>query len=290
MSSQPTVLNWLSADGLKLFARDYGADGSPSGPPVICIHGLSRNSLDFDDVARRLSERGLRTVAIDVRGRGRSDWDPNPGNYTPAVYAADVLALMQAAGIARASFIGTSMGGLVAMVLAAMRPEAIAAIVLNDVGPSWRTEGMAQIASGLLQERRPATWRAAAAQVRAGNAHVFPDYGEQDWDRMARRLYSPDERGELVRDVDPAIVAGLATAADAPQPDLWPLFMQAVTGRPVLLVRGALSELIDEAIAARMRNAAPHMAYSLIPRVGHAPMLDEPAAIASIDAFLGAIV
>jgi len=286
MRSPPEMRTWTSADGLSLVARDYAAAAGPELTAVICLHGLSRNSLDFETLAEHLAARGRRVLALDIRGRGRSEWDDEPANYNPAVYAADILALMHALGIASAVFVGTSMGGLITMVLAAIRPQAVRGAVLNDVGPAWRSEGMARIIGSLTDEAPLNTWEQAAAQAQANNRHAFPDYGDQDWDRMARRMYSPGPDGRLVRYFDPAILIGAKAASGAPAPDLWPLFTGLAADRPTLLLRGELSELIDEAIAARMLEAAPNMTCVTVPRVGHAPMLDEPVALTAIEAFL----
>ena len=138
-------LTWTSQDGLTLHARDYAAARPVTGVPVICIHGLTRNARDFEDLAPRIAALGRRVLAVDVRGRGRSARDPQPLNYHPGTYAMDVVALLEATGIDRAVFVGTSMGGIIAMVLASIRPEAIAGAVLNDVGPELSPLGLARI-------------------------------------------------------------------------------------------------------------------------------------------------
>jgi pimeloyl-ACP methyl ester carboxylesterase len=279
-----TPLFWRSADGLRLHAADYPAEGSRA--PVICIHGLTRNARDFEDLAPRIAAAGRRVIAIDVRGRGGSDHDPVPANYHPGTYAMDVAALLDDQGIERAVFIGTSMGGIIAMVLAAFRPQAIAAAVLNDVGPELSPVGLARIAGYVGQARPLETWADAAAYAKAINGTAFPDATEAEWDAFARRIFrqGPDGRPQL--DYDPAIAQAFKLDPDAPPPDMWPLFRALTTGRPTLLVRGGLSDLIDEPLAARMRRAAPTMAYAEVPRVGHAPMLTEPQAWTAIAALL----
>src|ERR1700761_9014972 len=139
---------WTGAGpgSLVLHARDYAAACGQARAPVVCLHGLTRNARDFEALAPRLAARGRRVLAVDVRGRGRSAWDPDPSRYVPATYALDVLALMDALAIARAVFIGTSMGGRITMVVGALRPAAIAAAVINDVGPELAPEGLARIA------------------------------------------------------------------------------------------------------------------------------------------------
>ena len=278
---------WTSADGLRLYARDYPGAAGEARLPVVCIHGLTRNSADFGAVAPLIAAAGRRVLAVDVRGRGRSDRAPDPMTYLPPVYAGDVAALLDQAGISRALFVGTSMGGLITMALAALRPTAVAGAVLNDIGPEVAREGLARIAAYAGQPVAVETWADAAAYARRTNAAAFPHYGEAEWDAFARRLFREDEAGRPVLDYDPEISAPIRAAGpEALTPDLWPAFSGLAAGRPLLLVRGATSDLLDAAIAGRMRAAAPHMRFVEVPGVGHAPMLDEPAARAAIEAFL----
>ncbi|MDP3490979.1 MAG: alpha/beta hydrolase [Phenylobacterium sp.] len=280
---------WTSSDGLSLSARDYDGAGGPARLPVICIHGLTRNSRDFEDVAPAMAAPGRRVLALDIRGRGRSAYDPNPTNYNPAVYAGDVAALMSEAGIARGIFLGTSMGGLITMTLATMRPDLIAGAVLNDIGPEIATEGLTRI-SGYVGSGEPAaSWAEAAERTRAINGSAQPHLSPADWDRFARRTWREAEPGKLVLDYDPAIAQAFAgTPAGAPQtsPDLWPLFMALAINRPMLLVRGGASDLLAEGTASRMQALAPQMRRVDIEGVGHAPTLDEPAARKAITDFL----
>jgi len=282
-------ITWRSADGLTLHARDYPAPGGKL--PVICIHGLTRNSKDFEELAPRIQTLGRRVIAVDVRGRGQSDWDPNPMNYHPGTYVADVIGLMAHEVISQAIFIGTSMGGLITMTLAAIAPQSIAAAVLNDVGPELSPVGIARISGYVGQAQPIETWEDAAAYAKATNGAAFPDMPEKDWDRFARRIFREDG-GKPVLDYDPDIALAFRPPEGAPpppMPDLWPLFGALTNGRPTLLVRGGASDLIDETIAAKMRQAAPRMAYVEVPRVGHAPMLTEPQAWAAIEAFLSSL-
>lgn len=280
-------LHWRSADGLTLHARDY--PGAADRAPVICIHGLTRNARDFEDLAPGIvGATGRRVLAVDVRGRGASQRAADPMSYNPGLYAVDILALLDDQAIGRAAFIGTSMGGLIMMTLAAMRPGAIAAAVLNDVGPEIAPEGLARIAGYVGVSAEVGDWAGAAAWVKAGNGVVFPHYGDADWDRMARRTFR-EEGGRPVLDYDPDIAAPIRAADPAaPAPDLWPFFGALVAGRPALLVRGATSDILSPEIAGRMRAAAPHMAFAEVPGVGHAPMLDESEAFDAIIALLSA--
>ncbi len=278
---------WTSSDGLKLWARDYGGGAGPARLPVICLHGLTRNSRDFEDVAPAIAAAGRRVLAFDVRGRGRSAYDPNPTNYNPAVYAGDVASLMAEAGIARAIFLGTSMGGLITMTLATMRPDLIAGAILNDIGPEIATEGLTRIGSYVGSGEPAASWAEAAERTRAINGSAQPHLTDADWDRFARRTWREVEPGKLVLDYDPAIAQAFAAApAGTPSPDLWPLFMALAINRPILLVRGGASDLLAQGTAARMQAMAPQMRRVDIDGVGHAPTLDEPAARRAITDFL----
>ena len=294
-----TDLFWTSHEGLPLHARDYAPAGETGKLPVICIHGLTRNARDFEDLALRIAATGRRVLAVDVRGRGLSARDPNPMNYHPGTYAADVVSLLQAAGIERAVFVGTSMGGLITMVLTSIQPEAIAAVVLNDVGPELSPVGLARIAGYTGMASRFDTWDEAVAYARKINEAAFPAYGPEDWDAFARRLFD-EQDGAYVLAYDPDIAAPIKAAAEAAAksqaeggaalapPDMYPLFRALAKDRPLLLVRGGISDLIDPAIAERMQAAAPSMAYAEVPGVGHAPMLTEPEAWAAIENLLDA--
>lgn len=278
---------WISADGLSLFARDYAPMDGPARLPVICLHGLTRNSADFEDLAPWIAETGRRVLVPDVRGRGRSAWDPQPMRYQPLTYAADVLSLMDAAGIARALFVGTSMGGLMTMVLASMRPAAVAGAVLNDVGPSLNPEGLKRIA-GYAGRARPARdWADAATVARDINGDAFPHYGAAEWETFARRLFEPAPEGGLRLAYDPDIAVPFRAAGpDALAPDLTPLFVALAACGPLLLVRGARSDLLDKGRVDQMGLLAPHMTYAEVEGVGHAPMLGEPVAAHAIAEFL----
>ena len=278
---------WTSADGLRLYARDYGGSDGPANLPVICIHGLTRNSRDFEEVAPWIAARGRRVLALDVRGRGRSEHDPKPANYQVPIYAGDVLALLGAAGISRALFVGTSMGGLITMALGAMNPAVVAGAVLNDVGPELSPVGLRRILGYVGGQKGPVTtWEEAAEFAKSINGVAFPDATAEDWRAFARRIFR-EQDGRPVLDYDARISEAFAAYDPSlPQPDLWPLFQALATGRPLLLVRGGISDLVDEAIGARMRETAPDMAYAEVPNVGHAPMLTEPEARQAMERFL----
>lgn len=282
-----TPLTYQSSDGLELYARDYAGSGGPARLPVICIHGLTRNSLDFDELAPLVAELGRRVLAVDVRGRGHSARDPNPANYTPPIYAADVVALMHALGIARAVFIGTSMGGLITMSLAATRLDLIAGAVLNDVGPVLSKRGLARIAGYVGQPALFSSWDEAAGHVKAINECAFPGAPAAEWAKWARRAFEQRDDGLLCQRYDPGIATSMQKGR-LPATSLASrmAFRRLTRHRPTLLIRGALSDLIEPEQAAWMRRAAPNLAYTEVPDVGHAPMLTEPEAFEAIRTFL----
>ncbi len=277
-------------DGLALYARDYPPLAPITGLPVICLHGLTRNSRDFEVIAPRIAALGRRVIAPDMRGRGKSANDPDPAHYVPAVYAQDVLALMGKLEIPQAVFIGTSMGGLITMVAAALAPGRIAASVLNDVGPKISAEGLAHIATYVGRVRPLPSWQAAADAVRAIAGQAYPERSSDEafWAAFAARTFREREDGQVEADYDPAIALAFADASNAPPADLTPLFL-ALVQKPMLLVRGGISNLLSAETVAAMRTLKPDMASVEIPNIGHAPMLDEPQAWDAVLGFLAKV-
>lgn len=279
------VHRYRSADGrLDLVARDYAA--AEGAPVLLMMHGLTRNSADFEPLVARLSGR-YRMIVPDQRGRGLSQWDTDPVQYRPDVYAQDMLALMDGLGVERAGLVGTSMGGLMAMVIQALRPELAQAVVFNDIGPVLDPAGLARIQGYVGPGGAMADWAEASARTRAINASAFPDYGDGQWDAFARRVARENADGSVSFAYDPAISESIA--GDDPStvpPDLWPLW-DLLDAVPVLVVRGALSDLLSAATVEEMahRHSGFYAAVE-VPRVGHAPILDEPLALAAIEAFL----
>lgn len=289
-----TPISFQSTDGLALYARDYAAAAPANTPawvparlPVVCLHGLTRNSADFDELAPEIARLGRRVLAPDVRGRGHSARDPNPNNYNPAVYAGDVAKLLHDLGIARAVFIGTSMGGLITMTLAVRNLDLIAGAVLNDVGPVLSTRGLARIAGYAGRCNTLASWEDAAGYLKDINACAFPANSDAEWGKWAQRAFAPDESGQLALRYDPSIAIAMQTGKLKPTSLAARLaFKRLAHKRPVLLVRGALSDLVEPDQAAWMRRAAPTLQYTEVPNVGHAPMLTEPEALGAIRQFL----
>jgi pimeloyl-ACP methyl ester carboxylesterase len=288
--SNYTPISYTSKDGLALYARDYQASAGPAHLPVICIHGLTRNSSDFDEIAPQIAALSRRVIAVDVRGRGHSQRDPNPDNYNPNVYADDIEKLMHDLGIARAVFVGTSMGGLITLTLAGRNIELVAGAVLNDIGPVISPKGLARIAGYAGRTASVSSWEEAADAIRDINQCAFPDNSGEEWLKWARRAFEQDEAGTLSARYDPSIAIALQTGKLKPTSLALRLaFKRLVKRRPVLLVRGALSDLVEPHQAAWMRRTAPEMQYAEVAGVGHAPMLTEPEALAAIRHFMAQV-
>lgn len=272
---------WTSWDGLRLHYRDYA--GPADRPPILCLHGLTRNSRDFAQFAERYAG-DWRIIAPDFRGRGLSEWDPQPDNYQPPVYAADVLQLLDLLQAPRAIFVGTSLGGLVTMALAAFAPQRIAATVLNDVGPELDPAGIERIGTYVGKPVSFESWGQAATSL--GDAHRarHPNYAAADWERYARRICRESD-GKIVFDYDMAIAENFRAAQAAPPIDAWPYF-HALSASPLLIIRGQRSDLLTAEAARAMAGAHPDAALVTVPDVGHAPDLIEPEASAAIDRFL----
>ncbi len=272
---------WTSSDGLKLHYRDY--DGPDDRPPILCLHGLTRNARDFEAFADHFAG-DWRVLAVDFRGRGASDRDPQPERYAPRTYARDILELLDQIALPRAVFVGTSLGGLVTMTIAAVAPQRIAAVVLNDIGPELDPAGIDRIRTYVGKPGRFADWDSAAKAFQAKHGEVHPSYGEADWLRYARRVCRETEAG-VEFDYDMAIADNFNRGETGVIADAWSLF-RALAGRPVLIVRGEHSDLLPMSVAQAMGDAIPDVALVTIPDVGHAPDLDEPEAVAAIDRLL----
>jgi pimeloyl-ACP methyl ester carboxylesterase len=273
-----------SQDGLRLFSRVY-AGPRADAPVVLCLHGLMRNSRDFEELAAHLAPR-YRVVVPDVRGRGLSARDPKFSNYQVPTYLADLMPLFTGLGFQRASIIGTSMGGLMAMVLAAMQPQLVARIVLNDVGPELDPHGLERIRGYAGRSDPVRSWEEAIAQVRAIYASAWPGLSDQRWQRIARVSYRENAQGVPEADADPLIAEPLRDT-NAAAPALWPLW-GALAKVPILAIRGANSDILSAATLARMRREKPDLKALVVANRGHAPLLDEPECVAAIDEFLAA--
>ncbi len=274
---------WNSADGVKLHYRDH--DGNRDRPPILCIPGLARNARDFEPVADRFAG-DWRVISIDLRGRGLSAYDPDPANYRPMVYVGDILKMLDQLGIADAVFVGTSLGGVCTMALALGDRERIAGALLNDIGPVVDSAGIDRIMGYVGKATRFAGWDEAIDQVSSRNLDVYPDYSRAEWERFVRRM-AREDGSSVIFDYDMAIASNFESAATAPE--IWPLF-QALDGRPVTILRGELSDLLNAEVAARMATEISDVELVTVPHVGHAPSLDEPESLAALDRLLGRVL
>lgn len=271
-------------DGIRLHYQDY--PGASDKPTLLCLHGLTRNARDWAEFAQRYSPT-FRVLVLEFRGRGGSGYDPQPARYNPLTYAGDVIELLDQLGITQAVFVGTSLGGLVTMTVAATMPQRIAATILNDVGPDVDPEGVGRILTYVGKDVRFKSWDDAADAIAANYGASFDRYSHDDWVRMAKRNCR-EENGEIRFDYDMAIAEPFKTTGPTPHVDLWPFFA-ALAQKPLLVVRGAKSDLLTAETAAKMQAVAPHMKLAVVPGVGHAPELNEPEAVAAIDEFLDSL-
>ncbi len=266
---------YAARDGLRLHARVYG-DDAPGRLPVVCLPGLTRNARDFHELALFLShhpEMPRKVVAFDYRGRGASAYDPDWKNYTVAVEAGDVLEGLSALGMTEAAFIGTSRGGLIIHVLAAVKPEILKAAVLNDIGPVVEVEGLAHIRAYLGSARNAATFAEAIQLQRDIHGAAFPALTGEDWARMTAAIYR-DEGGRPVADYDPALVNTVAALdLSQPLPALWEPFA-ALGAVPVLVIRGANSRLLSAETVTEMQRRQPAMQSITVAGQGHPPLLE----------------
>ncbi|MEJ2409089.1 MAG: alpha/beta hydrolase [Novosphingobium sp.] len=278
---------WSSRDGLKLHFRDYPGPevaGGDAPVPVLCLHGLTRNARDFDVLAPRLAAV-RRVICPDMRGRGDSEYARDSASYTPMQYCEDVLELLEQEGIDRFAVIGTSLGGLMTMGLGTVIAQRIAGVVVNDVGPRLDPEGLTRILDYVGQGRSYPTWVHAARGIEGAQASAHPGQPLDFWIGMAKRLMTLTSNGRIVFDYDMKIAEPFLELDIENQPDLWPAW-EALAGRPVLIVRGARSDLLSEATLAEMVRRLPEAETLTLADIGHAPTLDEPEAAAAIERLL----
>jgi len=275
--------HWFSShDGLKLYSRLY-APAAAQAPVVLCLHGLTRNSRDFEDLAPHLAAQ-YRVIVPDMRGRGLSARDPNADNYTIAVYVQDVQRLLAELEAPRVAIIGTSMGGLMAMVMAATQPGQVVGIVLNDIGPEVNPAGLERIRGYAGKVAAVRTWPEAVAQARSIYGSAWPNLSDARWEAIARRGYRVNADGSPEVDADPRIAEPLRNTSTA-APDLWPLW-KTLAGVPMLAIRGADSDILSAATLARMQREKPDLEFVTVRERGHVPLLDEPECVDAIDRFL----
>jgi pimeloyl-ACP methyl ester carboxylesterase len=273
-------------DGLRLHVREHGAATAP-GMPVVCLPGLTRTTADFDDLARALaaSKPSRRVIALDSRGRGRSAYDPNPKNYTPAVELTDLLAVLNVINISQAVFVGSSRGGILTMLLAPIHPEMIAGAVLHDIGPVIESQGVARINSYVGKLRLPRNLQEGAVALRELFGTQFPKLTAAQWLGAAERTWNV-QAGKLVQTYDPALAESLADFdVEHPLPPLWNEF-DALARVPVLVIRGANSDILSPATIGEMQARHRNLEVIEVADQGHVPLLDTPELIDPIAAFI----
>lgn len=282
-----------STDGLRLYARNYQPTGADTDRlPVVCLPGLTRNARDFHELALILSQDAAfprRVMALDYRGRGLSDRDSNKANYNLAVECGDVIAACAAFGIDRTIFIGTSRGGLILHLLAAIKPELLAGVILNDIGPVIEPAGLMAIRDYLNRDRKPQSWSEAVDILMENHSAAFPALGLTDWEGMARAIYK-EQDGVPAADYDPAIAEQLKTIDFSnPLPDLRPQF-KGLRSTPLLVIRGENSNLLSRQTVDEMAKQHPDMVQIVAKGQGHAPLPhlgDIPEAIGRFVSRLG---
>lgn len=288
MNSEFIERSWQSPDGLELYFRDYAGDDTGK-LPVVCLHGLTRNSRDFDALAPHIASLGHRVIVPDMRGRGQSAYAEDSASYAVPTYIADVMALFEQERMKRFISIGTSMGGLMTMLIAQFAPDRIAGAVINDIGPVVDPQGIDKIKTYLGKGGSFPTWMHAARSLEEVHGDSHPSFDTNDWIRMAKRSMTLCNNGRIAFDYDMKIADPFNEADEnAVPPDLWPGF-EALAGKPLVLVRGALSTILSEDTLAEMQRRAPGADIVVVPNAGHAPTLDEPEVRSAIDALLGKV-
>jgi pimeloyl-ACP methyl ester carboxylesterase len=273
---------WGSSDGLRLHYRDYAGDASR--PPILCIPGLTRNARDFEGVADRLAG-DWRLICVELRGRGDSAYARDPMTYVPLIYLQDLEALIASLKLDRFILFGTSLGGLMTMLLSMRGGNHIVAALLNDIGPVLETRGLENIRAYVGKPQNWPTWLHAARFLREAQHDRYPDWSLDDWLVFAKRLCKLTPGGRVVFDYDMRIAEPFRAPGGESGFDLWSAFA-GLKGIPSIVLRGELSDLLSEETVARMVDENPAMAAVTVPRVGHAPTLDEPEAAEAIDGLL----
>ena len=280
---------WWSGDGLRLHYRDYAGRAAKTDgrPPVLCIPGLTRNVRDYEALAERLAGE-WRVIVVELRGRGESGYAKDPMSYVPLTYLQDLEALVGELKLDRFVAVGTSLGGILTMLMAATHPERIAGAVLNDVGPELDPAGLSRIRGYVGKANWHPTWMHAARALAEANGDVYPRYGIEDWLGMAKRLYRLTSAGRIVLDYDMKIAEPFRVPGNEAGPDMWRAF-DGLKGKPLLIVRGERSDILSPAAAEAMRKRISGCDLVTVPETGHAPTLDESEAAAGIERLLARV-
>ncbi len=268
---------WKSEDGLKLHCRDYPSDSDAT--PIICVPGLTRNARDFAHLGDWLSG-DRRIIMVNLRGRGMSEYAKDTATYHPKTYIADIAALMDYLALPKAVFFGTSLGGIVTMVMASAHPGRVAGALLNDIGPETDPTGLQRIADSVGQGRSFETWAHAARDMADSSSDIFPDFTLKDWIALAKKLYAMNSSGRIKLDYDMKIAEPFDSKGGG-SGALWKA-LEALESIPTLVLRGELSDLFSETVARQMLEKLDQGILVTVPRVGHAPTLEEPVSLDAI--------
>jgi pimeloyl-ACP methyl ester carboxylesterase len=279
---------FTAEDGLRLHARDYPAAAGNYRLPLVCLPGLSRNARDFHQLALLVSQdihAPRRVIALDYRGRGLSAYDEDAANYNLAIECRDVITVCTALGLSRCIFAGTSRGGLILHIMAAVKPDLIGGAILNDIGPEIEAAGLRDIRDYLAKRSSPANFEAAADVLEDMHGSTFPALSRNDWCDMAEAIYA-ERNGVIVADYDPKLADQLQTIDfSKPLPTLWPQF-ELLGKKPLLIVRGEHSGLLSPETLTRMASCAPTIQTATAPGQGHAPLLHHADVLPAVNAFL----
>ena len=277
---------FTNPDGLKQHYRDY-KPVDDDALAVLCMPGLTRNARDFEEIAEHLSQR-CRVICVDMRGRGLSEWDPEPARYQPMTYVADMIALLEHLQIKQVVALGTSLGGIMAILMQAMHAGVLMAAILNDIGPEVDPRGLTRIQGYVGKGSPPQSWDEAIEQVKSANSGVFPGFNESDWAWFARKLFT-EKAGVPAADYDPAISQNLNSEDGEAAPDLWPVF-STMSSIPVLVLRGEISDILSARTLGVMSQVHSGLTPVTVPGVGHAPLLTEPECKEAIDKLISSLL
>lgn len=275
---------FIADDGHRLFYRDYASPGSLT--PVICVPGLQTDSRSFQFIAPRIAET-RRVLCIDPRGRGRSDYDPDPENYRLRRESRDIRQLASHAGVLRSVILGTSRGGLSGLIAAAYS-ELAAGLILVDIGPQIELAAMDRLVRDIAPSVSFGTWAEAANSLKHAHGRWFPNLSDEKWRFWAETIYK-EKNGRIVPASDHRLGARVLDASEGAQAAaghmaLWPVF-QRLPPMPVLVIRGELSDVLSEETVARMQFLRPDIVVATVKDRGHRPFLDEPESVAALRAF-----
>jgi len=278
-----------SSDGLRLYARDYSMYAKPDAPVIVCIHGLTRSSGDFRVFCEQYCS-DYRVYAVDVRGRGRSDYDHDSSNYHVFTYADDLRQFFEHLNLESVLLVGTSMGGLISFAFAGASIDNVSGIVLNDIGPEVSSVGVARIIEYVSTRPKIETWEQAVAETKRINEGCYPEFTSDDWYAFTRNLYRENDQGLPVLNYDEHI-ADLFNAIKPEEetPTLWPTF-DTLKSIPFLVFRGEFSDILDTHCVKRMCDEHPQLTFVEVASRGHTPLLNEPECETALTQFFKGLV